>query len=72
MNEYVLICSNQSGPVVIGVDLNESCVNLYGSMWICTKLHDAVLICVYFCASIKYVRFFVNLSESEWISADLC
>ena len=47
MNEYVLICSNLSGSVGIGVDLYKSCVDLYGSMLICTKLHDTVLNCVY-------------------------
>ena len=46
MNEYVLICSNLNGSVGIGVDLYESCVDWYGSMWICTKLHGTVLICV--------------------------
>ena len=52
MNEYVLICSNLSGSVGIGVDLYKSCVDLYGSMWICTKLHDTVLICVYLYGSV--------------------
>ena len=47
MNEYVLICLNLSKSVGIGVDLYESCVDLYESMWICTKLHGTVLICVY-------------------------
>ena len=47
MNEYMLICSNLNGSVGIGMDLYESCVDLYGSMWICTKLRDTVLICVY-------------------------
>ena len=44
----------------------ESCVDLYGSVWICTKLYDTVLIYVYIYASFLYL-FISHAHRLQWL-----
>ena len=48
------------------------CPNLSGSVWICTKLNDLVVICVYIYGSVANERICVNLSEFVKVCSDLC